>query len=148
MKPQRTPTTNLNLVLRDQNGERNPNSDLPAERCVDQAGRQIIETAWAPDEGELRALVNGAPILLRVWGTGHPPVNLEAGHPAPEGSGVLLGAHVNRALGFLFAELADRSGSPNKETIDLLNGSHVTADWFISRFHAALLHTAINPQDQ
>lgn len=33
-----------------------------------------METAWLPTPEELAALNAGAPIILRVVGTGHPPV--------------------------------------------------------------------------
>lgn len=38
-----------------------------------------METAWFPTPEELAALQAGAPIILRVVGTGHPPVMLYTG---------------------------------------------------------------------
>ncbi|AVX04331.1 hypothetical protein MXMO3_01806 [Maritalea myrionectae] len=40
-------------------------------------------TAWYPSVEELKALVNGAPVHLRVLGAAHPPVKIEVG-PEPE----------------------------------------------------------------
>lgn len=38
-----------------------------------------METAWFPDPKELEALQNGAPVILRILGQGHPPVMIETG---------------------------------------------------------------------
>lgn len=39
-------------------------------------------TAWEPTPQELAALNAGAPVLLHVVGTAHPPVRVEVGEPA------------------------------------------------------------------
>lgn len=36
-------------------------------------------TSWQPTPAELARLNAGAPVLLRVIGTGHPPVSLDVG---------------------------------------------------------------------
>lgn len=38
-----------------------------------------METAWLPTPAELAAIAAGAPIILRIVGTAHPPVMVEAG---------------------------------------------------------------------
>lgn len=38
-----------------------------------------METAWLPTPAEIAAIIAGAPIILRVLGTAHPPVMLEVG---------------------------------------------------------------------
>lgn len=38
-----------------------------------------METAWLPTPAEIAAIRSGAPIILRVLGTAHPPVMLEVG---------------------------------------------------------------------
>jgi len=38
-----------------------------------------METAWFPTPGELEAINAGAPIILRIIGTAHPPVMIETG---------------------------------------------------------------------
>ena len=38
-----------------------------------------METAWFPFPAEIEAIVNGAPIILRVVGTQHPPVMIDVG---------------------------------------------------------------------
>lgn len=40
-----------------------------------------METAWEPTPHEIARIVAGAPIILRVLGTGHPPVMLDVGDP-------------------------------------------------------------------
>lgn len=43
-----------------------------------------MQTAWFPTPDELAAINAGAPIILTVIGTGHPPVMLDAGE-LPDG---------------------------------------------------------------
>lgn len=38
---------------------------------------QVLKSAWFPTGDELVALARGAPLVLSVWGNGHPPVALE-----------------------------------------------------------------------
>lgn len=40
---------------------------------------QMMVTAWEPTPDELARLNAGAPVLLHVMGTGHPPVRIEVG---------------------------------------------------------------------
>jgi hypothetical protein len=42
-------------------------------------GTPVMESAWEPTPEELGRLVNGAPIILQVLGTEHPPVKLIVG---------------------------------------------------------------------
>lgn len=42
-------------------------------------GTQAMQSAWFPTPKELEALLNGAPIILTVLGTAHPPVKLDVG---------------------------------------------------------------------
>jgi hypothetical protein len=46
---------------------------------VDGPGTPSMVTAWEPTPAELALLNAGAPVLLRVLGTGHPPVMLTVG---------------------------------------------------------------------
>lgn len=103
MKAIPTPDTNLTLTLEGAH-------DLPAEQCrfEDPDGTQTdgYETTWQPDPGEQAALANGAPILLRLWGHGHPPVNVAVGEPPPHNAQRMLPASlVDQALSMLWAEL-------------------------------------------
>lgn len=41
-------------------------------------------TAWEPTPDEIRAIINGGTIYLRVLGSQHPPVMIWAEPPAPE----------------------------------------------------------------
>ncbi|SDC29826.1 hypothetical protein SAMN05444678_102232 [Sphingomonas sp. YR710] len=64
-----TPETSgpcLGLPIRDE-----VNGDLPC-----------MVSAWEPTPAELRAILSGAKIMLRIVGTGHPPVMLYVGDPA------------------------------------------------------------------
>lgn len=40
-----------------------------------------METAWEPTPDEIERIVAGAPIILRVVGTAHPPVMIDVGSP-------------------------------------------------------------------
>jgi len=104
--PVRTPSTNVVLTLPEDKGKpAEKRSDLPAERCVDGTGKHLIETVWQPDPGEQKALANGAPVILHVWGAGHPPVSVTAGEPPEESVRQLPEPWVERALGYMFAAL-------------------------------------------
>jgi hypothetical protein len=46
-----------------------------------------METAWLPTTEEIAAITAGAPIILRVIGTTHPPVMLEVGSAPLMGEG-------------------------------------------------------------
>lgn len=45
---------------------------------------KAMQSAWFPTPKELEALLNGAPIILTVLGTAHPPVRLEVGSETKE----------------------------------------------------------------
>lgn len=100
MRPIKTLDQNVILYLSDpQTGERDPDCDLPAERCVDQHGNEFLETTWRPDPGEQRALANGAPIVLRVWGKGHPPVSVGVSDDVPKDAVALMSLDHGRRAG-------------------------------------------------
>lgn len=42
-------------------------------------GIPVMETLWEPLPDEIRRIVAGAPVKLRVQGTAHPPVMVEVG---------------------------------------------------------------------
>lgn len=44
----------------------------------------MMVTAWEPTPDELARINAGAPILLHVLGTAHPPVRLDVGNPPEE----------------------------------------------------------------
>jgi hypothetical protein len=48
---------------------------------VNGPGTPSMVTAWEPTPDELARINAGAPILLRVLGTAHPPVMLSVGDP-------------------------------------------------------------------
>lgn len=41
----------------------------------------VMVTAWAPTREEIMILEMGAPILLHILGTAHPPVRITVGEP-------------------------------------------------------------------
>lgn len=42
-------------------------------------GTPVMVTAWHPTPAELAALNAGAPVHVRIVGTGHPPIMVEVG---------------------------------------------------------------------
>jgi hypothetical protein len=39
-------------------------------------GTPVMISAWEPTPKEIEAIKNGAPVLLQILGTAHPPVNI------------------------------------------------------------------------
>lgn len=56
-----------------------PLRDVVLDCAVNGPGTPAMETAWLPTPEEIAAIVQGAPVILRVLGTTHPPVMLETG---------------------------------------------------------------------
>lgn len=56
-----------------------PLRDVQLKCAVNGEGTPAMETAWFPTPEELIAINAGAPIILRVLGTQHPPVFIYAG---------------------------------------------------------------------
>lgn len=44
----------------------------------------VMTSAWEPTPDELALILKGAPVMLTVWGTAHPPVALHVGEPPRE----------------------------------------------------------------
>ena len=64
--------TGQNLMLNPpENMEHGACGALPVLRCDD---RMI--SVWRPDSDDIKAITEGAHVLLHVWGQGHPPVGL------------------------------------------------------------------------
>jgi hypothetical protein len=104
MKPIPAPDTNLTLTHPDGGG------DLPACQCIftgeDGDNYQHgYETTWQPSLGETRALANGAPVVLQVWGQAHPPVNVTVGEPADDAVALIPVPIVDDAIRNLRADL-------------------------------------------
>lgn len=81
MLPLRVPATNAVLAMEGEGTKH----DLPVERVIFNPGTDKespgFESVWMPDLGERKAIANGAQIGLRLWGKGHPPVNIVVGEP-------------------------------------------------------------------
>ena len=56
-----------------------PLRDIVIDDTVNGPQTAAMETAWLPTPDEIAAINAGAPIILRVLGTGHPPVMLYTG---------------------------------------------------------------------
>lgn len=52
---------------------------LPVRDVVYDDGTPAIQSSWIPDPKELEAMAKGAPVVLTLMGTGHPPVLLSVG---------------------------------------------------------------------
>jgi hypothetical protein len=57
-----------------------PVRDVVLNCSVNGEGTPAMETAWIPTPAELARLNKGASIVLRILGTGHPPVMIEVGN--------------------------------------------------------------------
>jgi hypothetical protein len=53
--------------------------DIAINCTVNGDDTPAMETAWLPTPDEIAAIVAGAPIVLRILGTAHPPCMLEVG---------------------------------------------------------------------
>lgn len=54
---------------------------LDIHDAVDEQGSPFMLSAWTLQPGELEKLAAGAPLWLRIYGTGHPVVSLFVGDP-------------------------------------------------------------------
>lgn len=59
-----------------------PLRDITLNDTVTGPGTPAMESAWLPTPDELTALAAGAPVILRTYGSGHPPVMLYVGENA------------------------------------------------------------------
>jgi hypothetical protein len=58
-----------------------PVRDVVLECSVGGPGTPAMETAWLPTPDEIAAIQAGAPVILRLLGTAHPPVMMYVGRP-------------------------------------------------------------------
>lgn len=56
-----------------------PLRDVVINCTVNGEGTPAMETAWLPTPAEIDRINSGAPVILRVLGTAHPPVAIEVG---------------------------------------------------------------------
>jgi len=61
-----------------------PLRDVVENCSVGGEGTPAMQTAWLPTPEEIEAINSGAPIILTVIGTAHPPVRMETGE-SPDG---------------------------------------------------------------
>lgn len=60
-----------------------PLRDEPVYCSVGGQGTPSMVTAWEPTPDELARLNAGAPVLVRIIGTAHPPIMIEVGAEPP-----------------------------------------------------------------
>lgn len=56
-----------------------PLRDITIDCTVNGPNTPAMETAWLPTPEEIAAIVCGAPVILRILGTQHPPVMIYTG---------------------------------------------------------------------
>lgn len=56
-----------------------PLRDVLVSSTTDGPHTPAMETAWLPTPDEIERINAGAPVILRVLGTSHPPVMVEVG---------------------------------------------------------------------
>lgn len=66
-----------------------PLRDGTVHDTVNGPGTPCMETAWLPTPDELERINAGAPIILRILGTSHPPVSVDVGEVPEEPEGPL-----------------------------------------------------------
>lgn len=76
MRPRRTHETNKVFLLPGGNED----NDLWV-KTGSTDGEPWIESFWELDEQDKELIATGSAIVLRTWGTGHPPVALYVGDP-------------------------------------------------------------------
>lgn len=58
-----------------------PLRDILLHDMVNGPGTPAMQTVWEPTPDEIAAIVAGAPVVLTVLGTAHPPVMVGVGEP-------------------------------------------------------------------
>ena len=61
-----------------------PVRDIEVNSTVDGPGTPAMQTAWFPTPAELDAIARGAPIILTLLGSAHPPVLITTGNVPSE----------------------------------------------------------------
>lgn len=145
MKPTKTATTNTRLILP---GGTDAN-DLPAEKIQvrDPNTHKVtdaFDTLWLLELEEVADLINGAAVLLRVWGKAHPPVAMHVTNlPDVNPRAVLDSVHTARALELLFRRFAD--GDEDNPRLAIRAGERtrsITLPGFLSAWTEAVRDTA------
>lgn len=118
MKPVQTKDSNVRLIHPEE--EHLPDEkrvgDVPVERMFfrdpeTEEQRPGFESTWQLSVGERKALANGAPITIQLWGANHPPIKPMVGDPDPESMEVLVTVEeTRRAAGKFFERLSVRMG--------------------------------------
>lgn len=113
MKPVKTPETNITLTLPGGTTD----NDLPAQRgmlydpdagdSTEDAVMGYVST-WMPSEEEASRLDAGGAIELTIWGAQHPPVKVAVTAGVLPSREMIRRDHVDRALGWLYANVKDR----------------------------------------
>lgn len=113
MKARRTDEKNFPLTLP---GDPDGTHTLYVERCrffdpsmgeTEDNSHPGYESLWQPNDLERLQLANGGDVLVRIWGSGHPPISVGVTYEPGEAL-YLKRAHVDRALEVLHRALVDR----------------------------------------
>lgn len=51
-------------------------SDVPAVRGIDDQGFPFIATAWWPSKEDIENILNGGPVVVKVYGRSTPPISV------------------------------------------------------------------------
>lgn len=62
-----------------------PLRDIVVNDTVNGPDTPAMQTAWLPSVDELTAMVAGAPIILTILGSAHPPVMVSVGETLSDG---------------------------------------------------------------
>lgn len=115
MKPVKTQDSNARLILPEEEHlpEEERRGDLPIEKMLfvgeDGVQRVGFESTWLLEDGERKALANGAPLVIKLWGQNHPPLKPEVGEPDEESMEALVTVEETaHAASKFFEVLADR----------------------------------------
>ena len=129
MKPVRTPECNRTLTLRGGTAE----DDLPAQLVLafdntigepQQDAKPAFITTWQPSEAEARRLEAGACVELTVYAISdprnpsapptQPPLTVGVTQAVVPERELIDRGHVDRAVGHLYAQLAERAAGPDE----------------------------------
>lgn len=54
---------------------------LAIRDAVDVAGNPVMQSKWVPSREERAAIAAGGDVIVTVWGTMHPPIDVEVSDP-------------------------------------------------------------------
>lgn len=88
-----------------------PLRDIVIDSTVDGPNTPAMQSAWALDRAERDAIARGAPIILTVFGTRHPPVVIQTGALLADTPTDRHNQIVATLIGLLVGDGTDRPGT-------------------------------------